>query len=56
MKLEDLRELIQDDLICLLSSLAPSDLLDGIPDSVVTNACQIVVDRFKEYLISTSSA
>lgn len=32
----DLRELIQDDLMCVL---------DGLDDEVVTQACQVVVDR-----------
>lgn len=34
----DLRELIQDDLICVL---------DGQEDRLVDNACQVVVDRMK---------
>jgi hypothetical protein len=35
--MNDLSELIQDDIRCLL---------DGLPDELITAACQIVVDRF----------
>lgn len=34
--IDNLQELIQDDLICLL---------DGYPDELVDKVCQIVVDR-----------
>jgi hypothetical protein len=34
---EDLKELIQDDIIAAL---------DGLPEEVITHACQVVVDRF----------
>lgn len=34
----DQRELIQNDLQCVL---------DGVDDEIVTNVCQVVVDRFK---------
>ena len=48
--IEDLRELIQDDIIACCCAcdhnLEGSELLD--------NLCQIVVDRFKEYDVSSS--
>lgn len=40
MNLLDLRQLIQDDLLCLL---------DNFAREIQVSACQIVVDRFKEY-------
>lgn len=46
LKLECLRELIQNDLICLLDSQFGE--VEYI-DEVKTFACQIVVDRFKEF-------
>lgn len=36
--LENQRELIQDDLTCIL---------DGLDEQVVMNACQVVVDRIR---------
>lgn len=36
--LEKQCELIQNDLMCVL---------DGIDDTVMTNACQVIVDRFE---------
>lgn len=36
--LEDQAELMQDDLMCVL---------DGIEDSILTNACQVIVDRMQ---------
>jgi hypothetical protein len=44
-KIVNQRELIQDDLICVL---------DGVDDRVITNACQVVVDRMKILEDSTS--
>ena len=38
--LDDLRELIQDDLSCLL---------DGFLNETIEAACLIVADRFQEY-------
>jgi hypothetical protein len=37
----ELREQIQHDLITLM---------DGLPDELITAACQVVVDRVNEYL------
>ena len=45
MTLEDLRELIQDDIITAM---------DGYGDRVVDALCQIVVNRFSEYDVSSS--
>jgi hypothetical protein len=41
MNIKDLMELIQDDLLTLL---------DDLSEELKNNACQIVVDRCKEYL------
>ena len=45
MTMEDLRELIQDDIITAM---------DGYGNGIVDTLCQIVVDRFKEYDVSSS--
>ena len=45
MTLEDLRELIQDDIITEM---------DGYGNGIVDTLCQIVVHRFKEYDVSSS--
>ena len=45
MTMEDLRELIQDDIITAM---------DGYGNGIVDALCQIVVDRFKEYDVSSS--
>ena len=45
MTLEDLRELIQDDIITAM---------DGYGNGIVDTLWQIVVDRFKEYDVSSS--
>ncbi len=43
MKFADLRELIQDDIITVM---------DGYDDQIIDSLCQIVVNRFDEYLKS----
>ena len=45
MTFEDLRELIQDDIITAM---------DGYDDEIIDALCQIVVDSFKEYDVSSS--
>ena len=45
MTLEDLRELIQDDIITAM---------DGYGDGIIDALCQIVVIRFSEYDVSSS--
>jgi len=51
MTLEDLRELIQDDIITAMDGYADEFIgRHGIVDAL----CQIVVDRFKEYDVSSS--
>lgn len=40
MKIEDLRELIQDDLLTYLA---------GMPDRILTEVCEIVVKRCNEF-------
>jgi len=49
MNIADLRELIQDDLIALLDGLSEEITIDD--DFYKDKACQIVVDRIKEYEI-----
>ena len=43
--IEDLRELIQNDIICCVES--NNEIVQRFPD-LLDNLCQIVVDRFKE--------
>jgi hypothetical protein len=43
--LADIRESIQDDIICCVES--NNDITQRFPD-LLDNLCQIVVDRFKE--------
>lgn len=45
MTFEDLREQIQDDIITVM---------DSYDDEIIDALCQIVVDRFKEYDVSSS--
>lgn len=46
MNLDDLKELLQDDLICLL---------DQFNDNELTSlACQIVIDRINQYMAPPS--
>ncbi len=51
MTLEDVRELIQDDIICCVDShFGEVEYVE----EVKTQLCQIVVDRLKEYDVSSS--
>ena len=45
MTFEDLREQIQNDIITVM---------DSYDDAIIDALCQIVVDRFKEYDVSSS--
>lgn len=50
MNIEDLRELIQDDLLCILDALSSRTRADRLEKNrIMINCCQAVVDRFKEY-------
>lgn len=52
-RLQELSEAIQDDLICLLDEqFGEAEYLDDVQ----TLACQIVVDRVKELLLSEKEA
>lgn len=53
MTMEDLRELIQDDIITAMDYTIYS-IRHGHGDGIVDTLCQIVVDRFKEYDVSSS--
>ena len=54
MTFEDLRELIQDDIITVMDSYKGLAMTDLLHDRIIDALCQIVVDRFKEYDVSSS--
>jgi len=49
MNIADLRELIQDDLICFLGIVTEDQ-------EIIDKCCQIIVDRFNEYKTLTELA
>ena len=54
MTLEDLREQIQHDIIACADGYADIAPYRWELDSLTNHLCQIVVDRFKEYDVSSS--